>query len=83
MKTAQVLKQAQTTSKASLESLRNLESSSLDLEEQIENSETFATGKNRNQRSLIEELSGLQAKIQALEDAKRYITVVSQTQKLM
>ncbi|KAG0044363.1 hypothetical protein BGZ83_010423, partial [Gryganskiella cystojenkinii] len=82
-RTAQVLKQAQITSKASLDNLQKLESSSLDLEEQMENSESFASGKNRNQRSLIDELSGLQARVQALEDAKRYILTVSRSQQLI
>jgi hypothetical protein len=78
-----VLKQAQITSKASLDKLQGLESASLDLEEQMENSESFASGKNRNQRSLIDELSGLQSRVQALEDAKSYILTVTKTQELM
>ncbi|KAK3841355.1 MAG: TIP-1 family-domain-containing protein [Linnemannia gamsii] len=83
-KTAQALKMAQNMSKASLDSLQNLESSALDLEEQMEHSEAFASGKNkRDQRSLIEELSDLQSRVQALEDAKRYILIISRTQKLI
>ncbi|KAG0282386.1 hypothetical protein BGZ96_000538 [Linnemannia gamsii] len=83
-KTAQTLKTAQNVSKASLDGLQNLESSALDLEEQMEHSEAFASGKNkRDQRSLIEELSDLQSRVQALEDAKRYILVVSRSQKLI
>jgi len=79
-----VLRQAQTQSKLALDSLQDLESSALDLEEQMENSEAFAAGKNkRDQRSMIEELSDLQKRVQALEDAKRYIIVLSRTQKLM
>ncbi|KAF9099077.1 hypothetical protein BGX23_004048 [Mortierella sp. AD031] len=83
-KTAQALKMAHNVSKASLDSLQDLESSALDLEEQIEQSEAFASGKNkRDQRSLIEELGDLQSRVQALEDAKRYILIVSRTQKLI
>ncbi|KAG0278694.1 hypothetical protein BGZ95_003374 [Linnemannia exigua] len=83
-KTAQALKMAQNVSKASLDSLQNLESSALDLEEQMEHSEAFASGKNkRDQRSLIEELSDLQSRVKALEDAKRYILIVSRTQTLI
>ncbi|KAF9574340.1 hypothetical protein EC968_006847 [Mortierella alpina] len=83
-RTAQVLKQAQTQSKLALDNLQDLESSALDLEEQMENSEAFAAGKNkRDQRSMIEELSDLQKRVQALEDAKRYIIVLSQSQKLL
>ncbi|KAF9933430.1 hypothetical protein FBU30_005464 [Linnemannia zychae] len=83
-KTTQVLKTAQNMSKASLESLQSLESSALDLEEQMEHSEAFASGKNkRDQRSLVEELSDLQSRVRALEDAKRYILIVTQTQKLI
>ncbi|KAG9319676.1 hypothetical protein KVV02_005048 [Mortierella alpina] len=82
-RTAQVLKQAQTQSKLALDSLQDLESSALDLEEQMENSEAFAAGKNkRDQRSMIEELSDLQKRVQALEDAKRYIVILSRTQRL-
>ncbi|KAF9121213.1 hypothetical protein BGW39_010760 [Mortierella sp. 14UC] len=83
-KTALALKMAQNVSKASLDSLQNLESSALDLEEQIEQSEAFASGKNkRDQRSLVEELSELESRVQALEDAKRYILIVSRTQQLV
>ncbi|KAF9103294.1 hypothetical protein BGX27_010637 [Mortierella sp. AM989] len=83
-RTSQVLSQAQNASKSALESLQSLESSALDLEEQIENSEEFASGKNRrDQRSLVEELSDLQNRVKALEDAKRYILIVSRTQKLI
>ncbi|CAO3570497.1 unnamed protein product [Mortierella alpina] len=83
-RTAQVLRQAQTQSKLALVNLQDLESSALDLEEQMENSEAFAAGRNkRDQRSMIEELSDLQKRVQALEDAKRYIIVLSRTQKLM
>ncbi|KAF8930256.1 hypothetical protein BGZ58_008360 [Dissophora ornata] len=83
-KTAQVLKQAQRTSNSALDSLQKLESSALDLEEQIENSEAFASGKNkRDQRSLVEELSDLQSRVLALEDAKRYILTISRAQKLI
>lgn len=56
----------------------------MDLEEQMETSETFASGRSkRDQRSMIEELSNFQNRVQALEDAKKYITIVAQTQKLM
>ncbi|KAG0355729.1 TIP-1 family-domain-containing protein [Gamsiella multidivaricata] len=83
-RTAQVLGQAQTSSKLALNDLQNLESSALNLEEQIENSEAFAAGKNkRDQRSLVEELSDLQSRVQALEEAKRYIFIVSRTQNLI
>ncbi|KAF9906006.1 hypothetical protein EC991_001088 [Linnemannia zychae] len=83
-KTTQALKMAQNVSKASLDSLQNLESSALDLEEQMEQSEAFASGKSkRDQRSLIEELSDLESRVQALEDAKRYILIVSRTQQLV
>lgn len=84
-RTAQALKTAQNVSKASLDSLQNLESSALDLEEQMEHSEAFASGKNnkRDQRSLIEELSDLQSRVQALQDAKRYILIISRTQQLI
>ncbi|KAF9156452.1 hypothetical protein BG015_005176 [Linnemannia schmuckeri] len=84
-KTAQALKMAQNVSKLSLDSLQNLESSALDLEEQIEHSEAFASGKNNkhDQRSLIEELTVLQSRVQALEDAKRYILIISRTQQLI
>ena len=79
-----MINQAQRTSNSALNSLQKLESSALDLEEQIENSEAFASGKNkRDQRSLVEELSDLQSRVLALEDAKRYILIVSRTQKLM
>ncbi|KAG0318146.1 hypothetical protein BGZ99_005837 [Dissophora globulifera] len=83
-RTSQVLKQAQSTSNTVLGGLQNLESSALDLEEQIENSEAFAAGKSkRDQRSLIEELSDLQNKVQTLEDAKQYILIVSRAQELV
>lgn len=56
----------------------------MDLEEQMETSETFASGRSkRDQRTMIEELSNFQNRVQALEDAKNYITIVAQTQKLM
>lgn len=76
---------AQNVSKASLDSLQNLESSALDLEEQMEHSEAFASGKNnkRDQRSLIDELSDLQSRVQALQEAKRYILIISRTQQLV
>ncbi|KAF9163802.1 hypothetical protein BGX21_001372 [Mortierella sp. AD011] len=81
---SQILRQAHDTSISALDSLRNVESSALDLEEQIESSEAFASGKKgRDQRSLVEELSDLQNRVKALEDAKRYILIVSRTQKLI
>ncbi|KAF9354374.1 hypothetical protein BGX26_007797 [Mortierella sp. AD094] len=77
-------KKAQNASISTLDSLHGLESSALDLEEQIESSEAFASGKKgRDQRSLVEELSDLQNRVKALEDAKRYILIVSRTQKLI
>ncbi|KAG0212487.1 hypothetical protein BGX28_006254 [Mortierella sp. GBA30] len=83
-RTANILKQAQMKSESALDSLQDLESSALDLEEQMESSEAFASGKNkRDQKSLIEELSDLQKRVQALEDAKRYILIVSRTQELI
>ncbi|KAI1319265.1 hypothetical protein EDD11_004402 [Mortierella claussenii] len=82
--TSQVLKLAQAASKSSLGRLQTLESSALDLEEQMEESEAFASGKNkRDQRSLIEELSDMQRRVQALEDAKRYILIINRTQELI
>ncbi|KAG0258034.1 hypothetical protein BG011_003571 [Mortierella polycephala] len=82
--TAQVLKQAQNASKSALDRLQDLESSALGVEEQMENSESFASGKNkRDQRSLVDELGDLQTRVQALEDAKHYILTVSRTQKLI
>ncbi|KAF9193487.1 hypothetical protein BGZ50_007417 [Haplosporangium sp. Z 11] len=83
-RTAQILKQAQYASKLALDGLQDLESSALDVEEQMENSESFASGKNkRDQRSLVDELGDLQTRVQALEDAKHYILTVSRTQKLI
>ncbi|KAG0094992.1 hypothetical protein BGZ93_006468 [Podila epicladia] len=83
-KTSHILKEAQATSKSALDNLQTLESSAMDLEEQMETSETFASGRSkRDQRSMIEELSNFQNRVQALEDAKTYITIVAQTQKLM
>lgn len=79
-----MLKQAQEVSRSTLDRLRSLEGSAFDLEGQIESSEAFAAEKNkRDQRSLIEALSDLQRKVQALEDAKTYILTVSRAQKLM
>ncbi|KAF8980192.1 hypothetical protein BGZ46_004533 [Entomortierella lignicola] len=83
-RTSQVLREAQSTSTSALDRLQNLGSSSIDLEEQIASSEAFALGKKgRDQRSLVEELSDLQNRVKALEDAKKYILIVSQTQKLI
>ncbi|KAG0089673.1 hypothetical protein BGZ92_004405 [Podila epicladia] len=83
-KTSHILKEAQATSKSALDNLQTLESSAMDLEEQMETSETFASGRSkRDQRSMIEELSNFQNRVQALEDAKTYITIVAQTQKLI
>ncbi|KAF9904047.1 hypothetical protein BX616_001416 [Lobosporangium transversale] len=83
-RTSKVLEQAQMASKVALGDLKKLESSALDLEGQMEESEAFASGKNRrDQRSLIEELSDLQKRAQALEDAKHYILIVTRTQQLI
>ncbi|KAF9426401.1 hypothetical protein BGZ94_006580 [Podila epigama] len=83
-KTLQIVKEAQTASKSTQDKLKQLESSALDLEEQMETSKTFASGRSkRDQRSLIEELGNFQRRVQALEDAKTYITVVAQTQELI
>ncbi|KAF9437510.1 hypothetical protein BGZ76_000443 [Entomortierella beljakovae] len=83
-RTSQILKEAYNTSTSSLGRLKNLESSAADLEEQIEESEAFGSGKSSgNQQSLIEELTALQSRVRALEDAKRYIYIVSRTQELI
>ncbi|KAG0233317.1 hypothetical protein BGW42_007515 [Actinomortierella wolfii] len=82
--TARVLQDAQSASKTLLDRLRYLESSALDMEEQMETSESFLTAKgNFGQRSVLDELTELKAKVQALEDAKKYILLVATAQRLV
>ncbi|KAF9164295.1 hypothetical protein DFQ26_001605 [Actinomortierella ambigua] len=81
---AKVLQDSQATSKTLLDGLRRLESSVLDMEEQMETSETFLTAKgNFGQRSVLDDLTELRAKVQALEDAKKYILLLATAQRLV